>query len=104
MSAWERYWFGPVAGVRPFVLERTVLFLLALDVWTQCVPHGARYGAGDFNVAHFAWLDVVQPMPTPSLHVGLMLIVGDSLGSSRAAPAAVRCACFWPCSTRTAGR
>lgn len=76
MSAWERYWFGPVAAVRPFVLERTVLLLLALDVWTQCVPHGARYGAGDFNVAHFAWLDAVQPMPSPSLHVGLMLIVG----------------------------
>ena len=76
MSAWERYWFGPIAAIRPYVLERTVLFLLALDVWTQCVPHGARYGAGDFNVAHFAWLDAVQPMPTPSLHVGLMLIVG----------------------------
>ena len=76
MSAWERYWFGPVTAVRPYVLERTVLFLLALDVWTQCVPHGARYGAGDFNVAHFAWLDAVQPMPSPSLHVGLMLIVG----------------------------
>jgi hypothetical protein len=76
MSAWERYWFGPVAAIRPYVLERTVLFLLALDVWTQCVPHGARYGAGDFNVAHFAWLDAVQPMPSPSLHVGLMLIVG----------------------------
>jgi hypothetical protein len=76
MNAWERYWFAPVAAIRPFVLERTVLFLLALDVWTQCVPHGARYGAGDFNVAHFAWLDAVQPMPSPSLHVGLMLIVG----------------------------
>jgi hypothetical protein len=76
MNAWERYWFGPVAAIRPYVLERTVLFLLALDVWTQCVPHGARYGAGGFNVAHFAWLDAVQPMPSPPLHVGLMLIVG----------------------------
>jgi uncharacterized membrane protein len=76
MTRWERYWFGPVAAVRPYVLERVVLFLLALDVWTQCVPHGARYGAGGFNVAHFAWLDATQPLPSPSLHVGLMLIVG----------------------------
>jgi hypothetical protein len=76
MTAWDRYWFGPVAAVRPYVLERTVLFLLALDVWMQFVPHGARYGAGDFNVAHFAWLDAVQPPPSPALYVGLMLIVG----------------------------
>ena len=27
MTAWDRYWFGPVAAVRPFVLERVVLFL-----------------------------------------------------------------------------
>jgi hypothetical protein len=76
MTRWERYWFGPVAAVRPYVLERVVLFLLALDVWTQFVPHGARYGAGGFNVAHFAWLDAVQPLPSPALHVGLMLVVG----------------------------
>jgi len=76
VSVWERYWFGPVAAVRPYVLERVVLFLLALDAWLQFVPHGARYGAGGFNVAHFAWLDAVQPAPTPGLHVGVMLIVG----------------------------
>ena len=76
MTAWDRYWFGPVAAVRPYVLERVVLFLLALDAWVQFVPHGARYGAGGFNVAHFAWLDAVQPLPSPALHVGLMLIVG----------------------------
>ena len=76
MTRWERYWFGPVAAVRPYVLERAVLFLLALDVWTQFLPHGARYGAGGFNVAHFAWLDAAQPLPSPALHVGLMLVVG----------------------------
>jgi len=76
MTAWERYWFGPVAAVRPYVLERVVLFLLPFDVWLQNVPHGARYGAGGFNVAHFAWLDAVQPLPSPALHVGLTLIVG----------------------------
>lgn len=76
MTAWDRYWFGPVAAVRPYVLERAVLLLLALDAWVQFVPHGGRYGAGGFNVAHFAWLDAIQPLPSPPLHVGLMLIVG----------------------------
>ena len=41
MTRWERHWFGPVDAVRPYVLERAVLFLLVLDVWTQWVPHGA---------------------------------------------------------------
>ena len=76
MTAWDRYWFGPVAAVRPYVLERAVLFLLALDSWVQFVPHGGRYGAGGFNVAHFLWLDAIQPLPSPALHVGLVLIVG----------------------------
>lgn len=76
MTAWERYWFGPVAAIRPYVLERAILFLLALDAWVQFVPHGGRYGVGAFNVAHFAWLDAIQPLPSPALHVGLMLIVG----------------------------
>ena len=62
MTAWDRYWFGPVAAVRPYVLERAVLFLLALDSWVQFVPHGGRYGAGGFNVAHFLWLDAIQPL------------------------------------------
>jgi len=76
VTAWDRYWFDPVAAVRPYVLERAILFLLALDAWVQFVPHGGRYGAGGFNVAHFTWLDAVQPLPSPALHVGLMLIVG----------------------------
>ena len=46
MTAWDRYWFDPVAAVRPYVLERAILFLLALDAWVQFVPHGGRYGAG----------------------------------------------------------
>jgi len=76
MTAWERYWFGPVAAVRPYLLMRVVYAVLALDVWVVQVPRGSRYGIDGFNVAHFAWLDAVQPLPSPALYVGLMLSVG----------------------------
>ncbi len=76
MTAWERYWFGPVAAIRPYLAMKVVLFLLAFDVWTHRVAFGWRYGTDGFNVAHFGWLDALQPLPTPPIYVGLMLCVG----------------------------
>ena len=76
VSAWDRYWFRPVAAIRPYLLMKGVLFLLAFDAWVLRVPHGGRYGDGGFNVAHFQWLDALQPLPSPELYVGLMLSVG----------------------------
>ena len=40
------------------------------------IAHGARYGAGGFNVAHFRWLDALHPVPTAAWYVGLMLLIG----------------------------
>jgi Vitamin K-dependent gamma-carboxylase len=74
--AWEHYWFGPVAAIRPYLLVKGALCLLAFDVWMLRVLHGGRYGDGGFNVAHFRWLDALQPLPSPGLYVGLMLAVG----------------------------
>jgi hypothetical protein len=76
MTAWEHYWFGPVATVRPCLLMKAVYGLLALDLWLVQIPLGGRYGAGGFNVAHFRWLDVVQPLPSPGFYVGLVLSLG----------------------------
>ncbi|HEX9765408.1 MAG TPA: HTTM domain-containing protein, partial [Nitriliruptorales bacterium] len=76
MTAWEHYWFGPVAAIRPYLLMKAVYGMLALDLWLVQIPRGGRYGAGGFNVAHFRWLDVVQPLPSPDLYVGLMLSLG----------------------------
>ena len=73
MNAWERYWFGPVAVVRPYLLARAIYALLALDVWLVEIPRGGRYGAGGFDVAHFRWLDALRPMPSVDFYVGLML-------------------------------
>ncbi|MEO0326883.1 MAG: hypothetical protein AAF447_28335, partial [Myxococcota bacterium] len=53
-----------------------VLLLLAFDVVVDFLPHGGRYGIGAFNVAHFPWLDALQPVPTPALYVGLCVLLG----------------------------
>jgi hypothetical protein len=76
MQAWEHYWFGPVAPIRPYLLVKGGLCLLAFDAWMLRVLRGGRYGEGGFNVAHFRWLDTLQPLPSPGLYVGLMLAVG----------------------------
>jgi hypothetical protein len=52
------------------------LSLVSFDVWLLHVAVGGRYGAGGFGVAHFEWLDAVQPLPTPDVYVGLMMIIG----------------------------
>jgi hypothetical protein len=75
-EAWSGYWFGPVAAARPYLLAKVVFVMLAFDAWLLRVPAGARYGAGAFGVAHFGWLDALQPLPWPGLYVGLMLAVG----------------------------
>ena len=76
MAAWERYWFEPVAAIRPYLLMRIVYAILALDLWTVTLPRGSRYGFGGFDVAHFAWLDALRPQPTPEIYVGLLLFIG----------------------------
>jgi hypothetical protein len=75
-SAWDRYWFGPVAAIRPYLLMKAVLILLAFDVWVLRVKNGAHYSGNAFNVAHFSWLDALQPEPTASLYTGLLLFIG----------------------------
>ncbi|MGH7846259.1 MAG: HTTM domain-containing protein [Candidatus Binatia bacterium] len=75
-NLWERYWFAPVAAVRPYLLVKAVLLLLAFDVWLLRVTNGAQFALEDFNVAHFYWLDVVQPVFTPPVYTGLLLSTG----------------------------
>ena len=73
---WYAYWFTTTEASRPVLLVRGVLLILAFDAWTELVSHGGRYGHGGFNVAHFGVLDAIQPLPTPSLYVGLVILVG----------------------------
>lgn len=76
MKPLERYFFGDVDAIRPYLLQRGILLLLAFDSWLDLLPHGGRYGAGGFNVAHFGWLDAIAPTPTPGLYSGLIILVG----------------------------
>lgn len=76
MKAIERYFFGGVDPIRPWLLLRLLLLVLAFDCWVDLVPHGGRYGFNDFNVAHFAILDWVLPTPSSGLYVGVVLLTG----------------------------
>ncbi len=76
MSCWSRYWHDPIAAIRPYLLVKGALILLAIDLWTDRLARGAHYGVGGFNIAHFQWLDAIQPMPSPGVYVGLMLLCG----------------------------
>lgn len=74
-NAFDRYFFAPVAPVRPYLLLRLALLLLAFDCWVDLIPHAGRYGVGDFNVAHFAFLEIL-PTPTPGIYIGTLLFTG----------------------------
>lgn len=63
--------------LRAFLLSRVTYLLLAGDVWLGMVQHAGRYGLGDFNVAHFALLDLVVPVRGPTLYVVLLLMSGS---------------------------
>ncbi|QQR90091.1 MAG: HTTM domain-containing protein [Myxococcales bacterium] len=89
MKGFEFYFWRDQAASRIAVLLRSLYALLAFDAWLLMLPHAGRYGAGGFNVAHFVWLDRLQPMPNPFFYSGLIVCVGllalfCALGPSRA--------------------
>jgi hypothetical protein len=61
---------------RAFFLRRGLFILLAFDAWLVMLEHGGRYGAGDFNVAHFTWVDALVGVPSAGLYVGLLIVTG----------------------------
>jgi len=71
----RQHFFGPVDAIRPWLLPRLFLLLFAVDIWVNFVGRSGRYGLGGLNVAHFGWLDALQPLPSPQLYASLMLIV-----------------------------
>ena len=75
VKAVEHFLFAPVAPTRPYLLTRGLLILLAFDCWLGLVPRAAYYDGG-FNVAHFAWLDAIQPTPSAALYLTLVLGAG----------------------------
>ncbi len=77
-KSWMDYWHTPVALVRPYLFLRGFMLLLAVDAWSLLAHRSSAYGFGGFNVAHFGWLDMLQPLPTPWLYGTVQFLVGFS--------------------------
>lgn len=69
--------------VRWALFQRLFWFLVGLDVVFNFMSHGGRYGVGGFNVAHFRWLDALQPVPRASHY--LFVLMGAAVSSLTAA-------------------
>lgn len=85
LSAWA---LGPIAAVRPYLAMRVVLWILAIDVWSTHLGAAWRYGTAGFNVAHFAWMDALLPIPSAVTYVGMLALVsaGAAIAASMAHP------------------
>lgn len=80
MATWreefDSYFFTPVAAVRPWLVEKCALVLLALDMWLLRLGGANRYDADELNLAHFGWLDWLGPTPSAGLYIGVAVLVG----------------------------
>ncbi|MFO0685541.1 MAG: hypothetical protein U0234_26005 [Sandaracinus sp.] len=85
----DRWAFGPVAAVRPWLFAKIFYLILAFDVWHTLVGPAWRYGAAGFNVAHFGVLDAL-PIPTREAYVGMLVVVGTLSLASVLLPAPPR--------------
>ena len=74
MKAWDWYWYGNVAAVRPYLVAKIFPVVLALDVLMTRLGSGAQYHPNEFNIAHFEWLDVVQPAPRAATYIGALIL------------------------------
>ncbi len=68
--------FAPVSASRPFLLEKFVLVLLAADIWSTRTAGASRYDADEFQLAHFGWLDALQPTPNETIYIGSLVLTG----------------------------
>lgn len=71
---WRTFWFGfRIPAARINLLRVGFFGVLALDAFLQ-VAHAPRYGAGDFNVSHFMWLDGLIPVPSRAFVLTLFVL------------------------------
>jgi hypothetical protein len=76
VNAFERYFYAPHGAARSFLFAKVFPLMLALDTWLLMIGHAGRYGVAGFNVAHFAWLDALLPMPQAGFYVGVLVLTG----------------------------
>ena len=76
MNSWDRYWFGPVCAVRPYLFSRLLLLIVGCDAIALMTERGSRYGLDGFSVPHFQWLDAIHPTPpNATWYVGVLMLV-----------------------------
>jgi hypothetical protein len=68
-----RMWSVRYAAGRAYFFSKGVYLLLSFDLCFEMIEHGGRYGVGGFNVAHFALLDRLLPLPTATMYVALLI-------------------------------
>lgn len=73
---WNSYFHGEYLAVRAYLFSRVFLCMVALDAWMLMIGHAGRYGVAGFNVAHFALLDRMLPLPTAAHYVATLLLTG----------------------------
>ncbi len=47
------YFYEPQSVARVTLFVRSFYAVVGLDIWLLMLSHGARYGADEYNVAHF---------------------------------------------------
>ncbi|MCA9184376.1 MAG: tetratricopeptide repeat protein [Pirellulaceae bacterium] len=72
-ESWDRYWFGPVSAIRPYLFHKFFLLLIAIDIVVLMTVRGARYGVDGFSVSHFSWMQMVHPLPLSFWYVGTLM-------------------------------
>lgn len=94
MERFDRFFFEQRIDLERLGVFRFFLFfLVCLESWDQVV-HAPRYGAGAFNVAHFAWMQDLLPLPTRefalvSYLLQLLLAIRLAVGVGRRIDAAL---------------
>ncbi|MEM9353772.1 MAG: HTTM domain-containing protein, partial [Planctomycetota bacterium] len=68
--------FAPISASRPLLLEKFVLLLLAADIWSTRSGGASRYDADEFQLAHFGWLDALQPTPNETIYLATLVLTG----------------------------
>jgi len=76
VNLWNRYFHGDYLAVRAYLFSKVFLCMVALDTWMLMIGHAGRYGVASFNVAHFALLQRVLPLPTAAHYVATLLLTG----------------------------
>lgn len=70
------FFHAPYGAARPYLFSKVFLLLLALDTWMLMIGHAGRYGIAGFNVAHFGWLDALQPIPSAAFYIAVLVLTG----------------------------